>query len=298
MARIAQIIPYFGKWPEWIDLYLYSCSRNPMIDFIIYTDCLTEGLSQYSNVKIVRTSVSEYEHLVSRRLGIEYRLTSPYKLTDLKPFLGAIHSRELERYDFWSFGDIDLCYGDLSIVLNDNNLRKYDLITTHCYHIAGHLTVVRNNDYYKNLCFKISDWQTKITESKHYALDESEWSYLVYPHIKYIRFAWSHVFNRLKLFSFFAFMNKTNRLINKRQFFYEYYTSPAPKENEEWVYNINSGKIYNPEGLELPYIHFLFFKKTQWHESEVFWRDDFYKLHNDFANADEIVVSLNGIVER
>lgn len=295
MASVAQIIPYFGKWPEWIDLYLYSCSRNPMIDFIIYTDCPADGLCLYPNVKIVRSTVGEYERLVSSRLGMDYRLVSPYKLTDLKPFLGAIHSAELEQYDFWSFGDIDLCYGDLSIVLNDANLRKYDLITTHCYHIAGHLTVVRNNDYYRNLCFKISDWQTKITDSKHYALDEGEWSQLVYPNIRYLRFAWSHFFKSLKLFSFFTFLNITNKLINRRQLFYEYNTSPAPKENEEWVYDVNRGRVFNPEGKELPYIHFLFFKKTQWHESEFYWKEDFYKLRNDFANTDKVIVSSKGI---
>ena len=298
MAKIAQIIPYFGTWPDWIDLYLYSCSRNPMVDFIIYSDCPTDKLSRYSNVKIIRTTVSEYECLVSSRLGIEYRLNSAYKLTDLKPFLGAIHSHELKQYEFWSFGDIDLCYGNLSIVLSEKNLRKYDLITTHCYHIAGHLTVVKNNDYYRNLCFKIPEWQTKITESKHYALDEGEWSLLVYPHIRYLRFAWSHIFKGLRLFSFYAFMNITNKIINRKHLFYEYHTSPAPQDNEEWVYNLNNGKVYDPKGMELPYIHFLFFKKTQWHESKDYWRDDFYQLNNDFANANEIIVSLKGIVSR
>ena len=33
-AKIAMIVPYFGKWPEWMDLYLYSCSKNPQVDFL------------------------------------------------------------------------------------------------------------------------------------------------------------------------------------------------------------------------------------------------------------------------
>lgn len=45
MYKIAIIIPYFGKFPEWIDLFLYSCSlnnkitNNIVIDWLIFTDC-------------------------------------------------------------------------------------------------------------------------------------------------------------------------------------------------------------------------------------------------------------------
>lgn len=42
--KIAIIIPYFGKFPEWIDLFLYSCSRNAKlsegieVNWLIFTD--------------------------------------------------------------------------------------------------------------------------------------------------------------------------------------------------------------------------------------------------------------------
>lgn len=44
MNQIAFIIPYFGKWPEWMDLYLYSCSRQKNIDFIFYTNVVLNDL--------------------------------------------------------------------------------------------------------------------------------------------------------------------------------------------------------------------------------------------------------------
>ncbi len=37
--KIAIIIPYFGKYPEWIDLFFYSCGMNKTIDFYFFTDC-------------------------------------------------------------------------------------------------------------------------------------------------------------------------------------------------------------------------------------------------------------------
>lgn len=295
MARIAQIIPYFGRWPEWIELYLYSCSRNQMMDFIIYTDCQTESLPEYDNVKIVKTTISEYERLVSMRLGIDYKMASHYKLTDLKPFLGAIHEEELKDYDFWSFGDIDLCYGDLSSLINENNLRRYELITTHCYHIAGHLTVIRNNSYYRDICFKIADWRTKLIDNKHYSLDEGEWSQLVCLKLKWGRAMWKYLIRRLKVTDFFTFMDNYNKLFIRKQLLKEYYTSPAPNANEKWEYNLKNGNITDGNGRNLPYLHFLFFKKTPWLKTENHWHDNYYRLTENVDNYHKIEFSLEGI---
>lgn len=37
--KYAIIIPYFGKWPVWFDLYLKSARENECIDFYFFTDC-------------------------------------------------------------------------------------------------------------------------------------------------------------------------------------------------------------------------------------------------------------------
>lgn len=194
--KIAQIIPYFGKWPEWIELYMYSCGRNRMIDFIFYTDCPLPK-HQYVNTIFRQCSFDDYKRLVSGRLGIDYRIASAYKLTDLKPFLGVVHEKELKDYDFWGFGDIDLVYGDLSMVVNEKTLTKYDLLTTHSYHIAGHFTLCRNNDYYRNLCFKLKDWQRGLVEDLHHGYDEAEWSDLVFPNLRWIKALYNKVIRRL-----------------------------------------------------------------------------------------------------
>lgn len=97
--KVAQIIPYFGKWPEWIELYFYSCSRNPNIDFIFYTDCPLPK-QQYPNTIFHQCSYQRYSQIVSNRLCIDYHCQKPYKLTDLKPFIGVIHEPELRNYDF------------------------------------------------------------------------------------------------------------------------------------------------------------------------------------------------------
>ena len=41
MKSIGILIPYFGKWPEWIELFFDSVERNKTIDFHFLTDCDT-----------------------------------------------------------------------------------------------------------------------------------------------------------------------------------------------------------------------------------------------------------------
>lgn len=295
MNKIAQIIPYFGEWPEWFNLYLYSCSRNQMIDFIFFTDCPIPK-KVYHNTKFISIDSIDYYKLVSNRLGIKYNIKNAYKLTDLKPFLGAIHEPELRGYDFWSFGDIDMVLGDLSNLLSNENLRKYNLITTHNYHIAGHMTVLKNNEYYRNLCFKIPNWETRLSEDKHYGFDEGEWSKLTFPGLFINRLVWKYVVRKFKIIDFFTFMNFANSLNGGKRLFKEFFTSPNPKRGDIWVYDTKKGKVLNPKGKELPYIHFLFFKKTPWFETVNYWKEGYYQLHTDnFEDLHYISISIDGI---
>lgn len=291
--RVAQIIPYFGRWPVWIDLYFYSCSKNPMVDFIFYTDCPVPQ-KKYDNIFIHKCSYNEYKSLVGERLGIEFNVNNPYKLTDLKPFLGLVHKAELQGYDFWGFGDLDLVYGDLSIVVNERNLKKYDVITTHSYHIAGHFTILRNNDKYRNLCLSINDWDKKLCDDKHYALDEGEWSDILYPQIHYVRALYKRLLKKIGV-SYWGYMEAMGRMLHWKKLFSEFYTTPAPQKGEEWEYHCDTNKVYSPKGKELPYLHFLFFKKTPYYDTDVYWRDGFYKIDNSFDNYKRIIFNNNEV---
>ena len=296
MARIAQIIPYFGKWPEWMELYLYSCSRNQMVDFILFTDCPTDQLPQYPNVKFIGIQQHDYENVVSFRLGIDYHLETPYKLTDLKPFLGLIHQAELIDYDWWGFGDIDLVYGDLSSIFSDRNLARYDLLTTHNYHIAGHFTFMRNNDYYRKKCLSIKDWSERLGAAEHFGFDEAEWSNLIYPSIRYPLTIYSKIISKIESKAFNPFMDTANSLIHPRELFKEFHTSPCPKDGEMWTYDCCQNKIFAPEKKELPYLHFLFFKKTKWLNTDKFWKDGYWRIDKEISSYSKILFN-NQIVE-
>jgi hypothetical protein len=281
--KVAQIIPYFGKWPEWIELYFYSCGQNPNVDFIIYTDCKSP-IHSYPNIKFITISFKNYCKFVGERLGIKYDIENNYKLTDLKPFIGYIHQKELKKYDFWGFGDLDLIYGDLSIIVNDKTLGRYELLTTHNYHIAGHFTLCKNNEYWRTLCFKIKNWETRLIDNQCYALDEGAWSNLVNPFIKYIHRIYGLILKPLGI-HYFTILDWLNPLLVRKCFFKEYWTSPhaGPEEGikKEWNYDIQHHKIFDSKNRELPYLHFLFFKKTPWLETEYYWRKGYWKINKE-----------------
>jgi hypothetical protein len=233
-------------------------------------------------------SFKDYCRLVSERLGIEFGPINTYKLTDLKPFLGAVHEPELRDYEFWSFGDLDLCYGDLSMLLNERMLKRYDLITTHNYHIAGHFTVIKNNGYYRNLCFKIRDWEKRLSENIHYGFDEGDWSGLVFPKLKYVRAIWNHIICKLKVVTFNAWMDFGNSICSYGVHFREYFTSLAPHPGETWVYCPRDNRVVDHKGRELPYLHFLFFKKTKFLDTDYYWQEGYYHLGRSIGEYSRI----------
>ena len=111
-SSIILLIPYFGRWPEWFEYFLKSCTKNPTIHWLFYTDCALPEKAP-ANITFKEIKFDEYKKLVSERLGICFSPDNPYKLCDLKPALGYIHEHEIKAYDFWGVSDRDLVYGDL-----------------------------------------------------------------------------------------------------------------------------------------------------------------------------------------
>ena len=74
----------------------------------------------------------------------------------------------------------------------------------------------------------------------------------------------------------------------------EYFTTPPPQDNELWIYSLDKGVVIAPDGKELPYLHYLFFKKTPFWNPEHYWKDDFWQIdHVNFDKLDGQVVFDN-----
>lgn len=304
MNKIALIIPYFTAYPPiWLNLNFYSCSKQSNIDFIYFTDCdeIIHLASKYSNIICHKISFEDYCNNVSNRLGLAFHPQHAYKLCDLKPFYGFIHEDILKQYDFWGYGDNDLVYGNLEVLTSDNMLSSYDVITTMSERIAGHFAIFRNNEKYRTLGFKCPQWKEHLLLSEHVGFDESDWVRLVLPEKRILTAIYKSLFK--PFMSYGKWVEMTYRLYSNkwnRKFTKEMFTTPIPKDGDVWTYDNKTGKIIAPDGRELPYLHFLFFKKTKYLETDKYWKNDFWKIDNvgDCSEITDIYFSVNEVNDK
>lgn len=165
----ALIIPYFGKFKNYFDVFLKSFSYNPQFDLLLITDN-NETYLYPSNVKKLNMSFEQFRELVQSKFDFNISLEKPYKLCDYKPAYGYICEQWLEGYDYWGHCDCDLIFGDLSPVEHILS-EEYDKVFT-----AGHLTIYKNT-YENNRIFMgeidgLSLYQKVYQSPKIYAFDE------------------------------------------------------------------------------------------------------------------------------
>lgn len=181
LSSIRLLMPYFGRWPFWMPLFLESCRHNPDIEWLFYTDC--EPLADLPpNVTMRSISFAEYCRQASERLGLSFQPAHPYKLCDIRPAYGLIHAEDVEGIDFWGWGDIDVIYGNLREYYTPSRLAGHDLFSTHARRVSGHLCLVRNTPRMREAFRHIRDWQSLFTDPTHRAVDEKAFSKLFIRH--------------------------------------------------------------------------------------------------------------------
>ena len=171
------IVLWFGKFPNYFELYLDSCSHNRSWNWMIFTDQDVDEYSVPENVEIVRTRFSEIKARICKCLKVNLsNKAGPYKLCDFRPFYGYIFSHEIngvggEGYEYWGHCDIDVIWGNLSKFYPDEIIRQYDRFL-----IWGHLTMYRNtpdnNEMFRRLDFKNVNYKIIVNSKYNWAIDE------------------------------------------------------------------------------------------------------------------------------
>ena len=302
MNKIALIIPYFTTCPPiWMGLNFYTCSKQNNIDFVYFTDSdeIINLASKYPNIICHKVSFVKYCENASKHLGVDFHPQHAYKLCDLRPFYEFIHQDMLKQYDFWGYGDNDLIYGNLNVLTNQDMLQAYDVITTMSERIAGHFAIFRNNDKYRMLGFKCPRWKEHLLSSEHVGFDESDWVRLILPEKRFLTALYRGLFKPFMSYgkwvelTYCLYSNKWNRKFTKEMF-----TTPIPKDGDVWTYENKIGKLFAPDGRELPYLHFLFFKKTKYLETDKYWKKDFWKipLNANFSRIQKVLFSSERVI--
>ena len=161
------IMPYFGKFPNYFDLWLHSCEVNLTTDWMIVTNNAPPAILG-KNIRWIQKSLSCLQQEFQNKLGMKVWLKNPYKLCDFKGFYGFLFSEYLEGYDFWGYCDCDVIFGDIDKFLPEQLFRKYDKLLR-----TGHLSFVRNTKKINENFLKYDTYKVVLKSPVIYGYDEA-----------------------------------------------------------------------------------------------------------------------------
>jgi hypothetical protein len=136
--KLVFILPYFGKFPNYFDLYLKSIAFNKNYTWLIVTDC-KDKYDFPENVILVYKTFEELKIQFQSNFDFKLSLDFPYKLCDFKPAYGYLFEDYIKDYDYWAHCDSDVIFGNISSFIDFEKLNNYDKIFT-----LGHLSIYRN----------------------------------------------------------------------------------------------------------------------------------------------------------
>lgn len=171
MKSIVLINIFFGKFPWYFSLFLKSCSTNPTINFLIFTD-QEKSKDCPNNVKFIPFSLEKFNQLASEKLNLNISIKNAYKLCDFKPTYGIILSNYLKNYEYWGITDVDIIFGRIREFITDEMLNEYEVISVRNDYPTGSFMIFENKEKINNLFKKSKDYQNVFISQKHYCFDE------------------------------------------------------------------------------------------------------------------------------
>lgn len=277
IPSIGIVIPYFGKWPNWMDFFLVSCEANPTIDWFLLGDH-QPAAALPPNVSFRAISWQDYKDHVSQKLGIHFSAENPYKLCDLKPAFGRIHDDILSGYDFFGFGDVDIIYGDIRNFYTPKLLYKFKLLSTHYYGVSGHLCLIRNEAPWVDAFKRVPGWQSVFEDTKNHVFDEWAFSKVFLrgggqpKPLRWLR-------NRYNIFHRLAYFKEQH--VTPVGFYVEPRDQQAPPERYRWI----KGKLCSAysDNTEYIYLHFM-----NWKANNCLFRDG-VRLEAEWPKLDHLI---------
>lgn len=139
MKKLIFIIPYFGEFNNYFQLFLNSCEKNPEINWLIFTDD-KKKYNYPPNIKVEYTTFKLIKENIQKKFDFKIKLERPYKLCDYRPAYGYIFEEYLNEYEYWGYCDTDILFGNIKIQLFPLLEKKYDKLF-----FLGHCSIYKNN---------------------------------------------------------------------------------------------------------------------------------------------------------
>lgn len=171
MKKIILIVPYFGKLPNYFQLWLNSCEYNKNINWLLITDD-KKKYNYPKNVLVTYLSFEKFKDKIQKKFDFVISLESSYKLCDYRPAYGYILEDEIKEYSYWGYCDIDLIFGDLESFLKKIHLEDYDKLFQN-----GHLSIYKNSYQNNRVFFDASfkfNYKDVFKNKISFGFDESE----------------------------------------------------------------------------------------------------------------------------
>lgn len=147
-SRVTFLIPYFGKLPNYFDLFLKSCEFNKGYRWVVFTDDKT--IRKWpENVSQIIMTFEDLKELIQSKFDFEIKISELHKLCDYKPAYGYIFEEYLDNVDYWGHCDIDIILGNMDLFLRDLLDCNYDKLFC-----LGHMEIYKNT-YENNRVFML-----------------------------------------------------------------------------------------------------------------------------------------------
>lgn len=247
-SRIALIIPHFGKFNNYFQLWLNSCKYNPTIDWLVFTDDKT-SYDYPSNVLVTHMNFEEFQNLITQKLDMEIELKTPYLICEFRIAFGEIFEDYLVNYDFWGYCDTDLLWGNLRRHITEDVLKNHSKIGW-----RGHLTLYKNdkriNRLYRNSLEGVEFYKYAFNNHSGFpsASDERHINVIFEEAGEpiYTKLVFADLKIRANNFWLLHFSETESYKNEKQVFFWE--------KGEIYRLYVNEGKMYKEN---FTYIHFL-----------------------------------------
>lgn len=295
MKKIIFLAFYFGKWPEWMELYIDSIKRNPSIDFFFTTDCDTSVIENIANIRFRKISFDDYIQEYKKILKTEINIDNPVKICDLRPFFGLIHQKDIAGYDFFGWTDLDIIFGDIRSFYTEDILNKYEVLSTHKMRLAGHCALLKNNKKYREMGYKVYNWKGALQNPNFVGIDEHGMSNALCMTF------FDKLAEKFKLSKNNFLLNRLRKWKTRNYYFVEQYTTPFvpiawidgsinSEQPKEWYYD--KGNITNSSdgNRKFMYLHLMNFKSDIWRAdgTPAPWIDGFTYEVNDLEGKIKI----------
>ena len=150
MAPLKKVLicPYFGSFPEWMDLFLADFNRT----------MIPQGYTIMLDVDL-----PDFKERVKRKLGIDCPIVrgNP-KAWDYRGSLGVLYEEEIKDYDFYGHCDFDVVWGQINKWASDEVLSELDVYSSHSEYVCGCFSLYRNSSSVKNLFYNCPTWQMNL----------------------------------------------------------------------------------------------------------------------------------------